>query len=109
MDSKRRTRKFWKQLSAEVDRGESLAQVARRHHVRPKTLSWWRWHLRRVQKSEPLPMPRILPVHLPKGEAVVGRSPFRFEVRVGRVRIRADAGTDVEYVAALVVALRARC
>jgi len=108
VDSKRHTRKFWKQLSAEVDRGESLARVARRHRVRPKTLSWWRWQLRRVQKGETPPVPRILPVHLPKGsEAIVGRS--RFEVRVGRVRIRADAGTDVEYVAALVVALRARC
>jgi len=38
---------------------------------------------------------------------VVGRR--RVEVQIDRVRVRAEAGTDVEYVAALVAALRARC
>jgi transposase-like protein len=98
---------FWKQLSAEVDRGRSITQVARRHRVRPKTLSWWRWQLQRVHRAKAAHSPKLLPVHVPSGEAVVGRS--RFEVQVGRVRLRAEAGTDVEYVAALVAALRARC
>ena len=40
-----------KQLSAEVDRGRSITQVARRHRVRPKTLSWWRWQLQRRTRS----------------------------------------------------------
>src|SRR5437660_8686331 len=97
---------FWKQLSAEVDRGRSIAEVARRHRVRPKTLSWWRWQLQRGQRAKPASSPKLLPVHVPSGEAVVRRS--RFEVQVGRVRLRAEAGTDVEYVVALVAALRAR-
>lgn len=54
-----------------------------------------------------MPVPKLLPVHVPAGEAIIGRS--RFEVQIGRIRVRADAGTDVEYVAALVAALRARC
>jgi transposase-like protein len=99
---------FWKKLSAEVDRGRSIIQVARRHRVRPKTLLWWRWQLHRgEQRAKPARSPKLLPVHVPSGEAVVGRS--HFEVQVGRVHLRAEAGTDVEYVAALVAALRARC
>jgi len=106
VDSKRHTRTFWKRLSAEVDRGGAIAEVARRHRVRPKTLSWWRWQLRRGEKIEP-PSPKLLPVHVPNGEAIIGRS--RFEVQLGRVRIRAEEGIDIEYVAALIAALRARC
>ena len=107
MDAKRHDREFWKQLSAEVDRGGSLAQVARRHRVRPKTLSWWRWQLRRGLEPKPSRAPMLLPVHVPNGEAIIGRS--RFEVQLGRVRVRAEEGIDVEYVAALIGALRARC
>jgi hypothetical protein len=107
MGSKQHSRAFWKQLSAEVDRGGALAQVARRHRVRPKTLSWWRWQLRRSQKMQAPRPPKLLPVHVPNGQMIVGRA--RVEVRIDRVRIRAEAGTDVEYVAALVAALRARC
>jgi hypothetical protein len=105
VDSKRHTRTFWKQLSAEVDRGRSIPEVARRHRVRPKTLSWWRWQLRRQDVSSAVPA--LLPVHVPTGEVVVGRG--QLEVQIGRVRVRADAGTDVEYIAALIAAVRARC
>jgi transposase-like protein len=105
VDSKRHTRTFWKQLSAEVDLGRSITEVARRHRVRPKTLSWWRWQLRRRTATKAVPP--LLPVHVPTGEVVVGRS--QLEVRVGRVRVRADAGNDVEYIAALIAAVRARC
>src|SRR5687767_4725736 len=78
VDSKRHTRQFWKQLSAEVDRGRSISDVARRHRVRPKTLSWWRWQMqRRTPRS---PAPKLLPVHVPNGEVVVGRGRFAVQV-----------------------------
>ena len=105
MDSRRHTRTFWKQLSAEVDLGRTITEVARRHRIRPKTLSWWRWQLRRQAATKAVPT--LLPVHVPTGEVVVGRG--QLEVQIGRVRVRADAGTDVEYIAALMAAVRARC
>lgn len=105
MDAKRHTRTFWKQLSAEVDGGRTITEVARRHRVRPKTLSWWRWQLRRTAATNAVPA--LLPVHVPAGEVVIGRS--RLQVQVGCVSVRADAGTDVEYIAALIAAVRARC
>jgi hypothetical protein len=36
----------------------------------------------------------LLPVHVANNEAIIGRS--RLEVQIGRERIRAEAGTDVE-------------
>jgi transposase-like protein len=106
VDSKRHTRVFWKRLLAEVEGGHPITEVARRHRVRPKTLSWWRWQMARGDKAT-LALPEFLPVHSTSDNAVAGRG--QFEVQVGRVRVRAEAGTDVEYIAALVAALRARC
>ena len=51
--------------------------------------------------------PTLLPIELPADQTVVHRP--RFEVQVGRVRVRAELGADVEYITALVAALRARC
>lgn len=37
-------------LSAEVDRGSTVAEVARRYEVQARTLSWWRWRLKKVAR-----------------------------------------------------------
>ncbi|MEO8801154.1 MAG: transposase [Polyangiaceae bacterium] len=47
-------RGFWLELMGEVEAGATVAEVARRHHVKPGTLTWWRWRLGRE--------PRMLPV-----------------------------------------------
>ncbi len=96
----RRGRPFWRQLVAEVDRGEPVADEARRHRVQPRTLSWWRWKLRSEEPVEA----RFLPV--------VVSTPFTdpdatdIELRIRDVSIRLGTGADVAYIAALVAALR---
>src|SRR5262245_27606570 len=96
-----RGREFWRQLSGEVDRGERIADVARRYRVLPRTLTWWRWKLRSEGRHEPL----LLPVVIRKSEPVA--EPTLLELRVRDVIIRVASGSDVAYVASLVDALRA--
>lgn len=51
----------------ELSRGGDVAEIARRHDVRPRTLAWWRSELVRRARERPAPGPRLLPV-------VVGRA-----------------------------------
>lgn len=95
----RRGREFWQELVAEVDAGERVADVARRHRVQPGTLSWWRWKLRGARR-EPLLLPVIV-----RQPTVIGDADA-IEVRVADLSIRVRSGSDVAYVAALVAALR---
>jgi transposase-like protein len=92
-------RAFWKELVAELDGGERVAEVARRHRVQPRTLSWWRWKLR----SEGSIDARLLPVVVRPAARVV---PVPIELQVRDLIIRVACDTDVAYVAALVDALR---
>jgi transposase len=99
----RRGRAFWKQLSDEVDRGERIADVARRHGVQPRTLTWWRWKLGTLPRVEA----RFLPVVIKQPVRPV--DPRDIELCIRDVTIRIGSDTDVSYVAALVDALRGRC
>ena len=94
----RRGREFWQGLVAEVDAGERVADVARRHHVQPGTLSWWRWKLRGARR-EPLLLPVVVRHPVVEGVDTI-------EVRVGDLSVRVRSGSDVAYVAALIAALR---
>lgn len=94
----RRGREFWKQLVGEVERGERIARVARRHHVQPRTLTWWRWKLRADGAIEG----RLLPVVIRPSERVASE----IELRVRDVAMRFGSDTDVSYIAALIDALR---
>lgn len=96
----RRGREFWKRLVGEVDRGERIVDVARRHRVQPGTLSWWRWKLR----SDNAVDGRFLPIVVSRREPHVESGAI--ELRIRDVDMRFGSGTDVEYVAALVAALR---
>ena len=95
----RRGREFWKQLSSEVDRGERVVDVARRHRVQSRTLSWWRWKLRNdgAIKAEFLPVVVSSQQHA---------TACPIELRIHDLIIRVATDTDVAYVAALVDALR---
>lgn len=97
----RRGREFWRGLSGEVDRGERIADVARRHRVQPRTLTWWRWKLgSEDRRREPV----LLPVVVRRREQP--SEPPAIELRIGDVIIRVGTGSDVAYIAALVGALR---
>jgi transposase-like protein len=98
----RRGRDFWRQLSSEVDRGERVVDVARRHRVQSRTLSWWRWKLRTNEELKAEFLPVVVRPPQP-GPA------FPIELRVGDLIIRVATDADVSYVAALVDALRGRC
>ena len=83
-----------------MDRGERVADVARRHRVQPRTLSWWRWKLRSDDRRSPLLLPVVVRRAEPPAEAV------SVELRIRDVIIRVACGSDVAYLAALVAALR---
>lgn len=95
----RRGREFWQGLVEEVEAGERVADVARRHRVQSGTLSWWRWKLRGARR-EPLLLPVVV------RQATVMESGDAIEIRVADLCIRVRSGSDVGYVAALVAALR---
>lgn len=111
MNVKRRTRAFWRQVVAEVERGGTIASTARAHGVKPKTLAWWRWTLRREAGPTPKPA-RLLPVVLSPGFTALPKTPaheaIAIELREG-VSFRVPVGSEVGYVAALVAAVRAAC
>jgi transposase-like protein len=108
---KRRTRAFWRQLLAEVERGGTIASIARAHGVKPKTLAWWRWTLRREAAPAPTSA-RLLPVVLSPALATAPKTfvheAIAIELREG-VSFRVPVGTDVSYAAALVAAVRGAC
>ena len=81
--------------------------------MKPKTLAWWRWTLRR--EAEPTSKSaRLLPVVLSSPGFAVAPKTFAhdeaitIELREG-VSLRVPVGSDVGYVAALVVAVRGTC
>jgi transposase-like protein len=106
-------REFWERAVREVERGATVSAVAQRLVVRPGTLSWWRWHLRKVSgstakrrrrrsaRAEFLPVVVAQPAR-PDGAGIV-------EIDAGVARVRFEVGADVSYVAALVQALRSAC
>lgn len=96
----RRGREFWRRLAGEVDGGERIADVARRHRVQPRTLTWWRWKLRTERTADA----RLLPVVVSASELCT--PPSGIELRIGDVVMRVAVGTDVRYCAALIHELR---
>jgi transposase-like protein len=84
-----------------------VSEVAQRLGVRPGTLSWWRWQLRREHGAEKLARRQeFVPVVVAEPVSSVGGT---VELAVGAVRLRVEAGVDVQYVAALVNALSSSC
>jgi len=98
--NERHPRSYWEKLVAEVDAGMPVVNVARRHGVHARTLGWWRTQLRRAPSSV-----RLVPVNAP-GVHVTGR---HIEIAVRAAALRIEEGTDVDYVAAVVRALRGTC
>jgi transposase-like protein len=104
----RRSRAFWKRLVAEVARGSTVARTAERHGVRPKTLAWWRWTLRREDTTAT--NAQLLPVVFSAGPGPGSSTAIEaIAIEVNDVSFRVPVGSDVSYVAALVAAVRATC
>jgi transposase-like protein len=108
--SSRRPRSFWEKLVAEAERVGSVERVAHRHGVTTKSLTWWRWWLRRDARAKAKPgsktkPPRLLPVVTEAGAVAAGST---IEIAIGDLCVRVQPGTELGYVAALVEALR-RC
>jgi transposase-like protein len=105
----RHDRGFWERAAREIERGRSVAVVAGRLGVRPRTLAWWCWRLRRegasrnqARKAEFLPVVVAEPVVTPSYDGAV-------ELGANGIQVRIGVGTDVRYVAALMHALRTTC
>lgn len=109
----RRNREFWERAVREVERGATVSAVAERLGVRPGTLSWWRWHLRRGSESTTKRRRRrsaraeFLPVVVAQAARTGGAG--LVEIDAGVARVRFEVGADVSYVVALVQALRSAC
>ena len=114
MGRERHTRAFWRRLSAAVDRGATIASTAQRYGVRPKTLAWWRWMLRREEKKKRPGKRRpakLLPIVV-RAEAVRETVCSTESIAISvcnDVALRVPVGSDVGYVAALVAAVRKSC
>ena len=100
----RHDREFWERACREVRRGARVIDVAERLGVRPRTLQWWSWKLRGERLAEPAGFLRVVTA---ERTAVV--SAAALELETNGVRIRVEYGADVQYVAALVAAIRAAC
>ena len=135
MASERRSRDFWTRLVRESNReGSTVAVVAKRHSVSPRTLSWWRWRLshdgdagrrrarrRRRPRGEAesrdrgkAPV-RVLPVEL--ADELANEKAVETGSNVGWLELELDArlvlrfpiGTDPAYLGAVIRSLQAPC
>ena len=90
---------FWAPLVRAVLDGDSIAAVARRHHVSNSALGYW------VSKAKKAPNPSsFLPVRVAPSPRVV--PPSFLELRSDGLRLRFPIGTEPAYLASLLAALR---
>lgn len=100
----RRSRADWEGIVASFEgSGLTVARFCSSRRLKPKALRWWKWKLAREARSTSV---RLVPVGVVDA-AVVSRAPI--ELALGDIAIRFEAGTEPEYLAALVSALRGRC
>ncbi len=112
--AKRKNREFYEQCLEEVDGGASVAEVARRHGVRGKTLSWWFWKLRqsgakrtkKPSRNRRGKKSQLVPVVV--REPTIARGGL-VELSFGGVVLTFESGTDPEYLAALVRSVQNKC
>lgn len=105
----RRTREEWSGLVGELEAsGDSVQRFCEKRRLSVSSLKWWRWRLRNERGSVALARSgvRLLPVDVVD---VAPPRPTTLVVAISGAELRIEVGTDVEYVAALASALRARC
>ena len=107
---RRASRAEWLELAGKYEQsGESTAIFCARHRLSSRTFSWWRWQLRDERERSPAAESvRLVAVDVaPRPEQAHSAGWVR--VAVGDVDVQVPVGADVEYVGALVGALRRRC
>jgi transposase-like protein len=101
-------RGFWADLVAECAAGSAVRDVAERHGVEPRTLSWWRWKFgaeatkRRAARRRKRGELQLLPVEVAVAAPSTADMSSYVEVAVGAAVVRFEVGTDPQYIAALV-------
>lgn len=105
----RKRRAEWAVVLAKFEAsGETIADFCARRRLSSRTLTWWRWRLRRERREvRETKEVRLVAVDVPR-PSLVGVA-GAVGIVLGELEIRVDVGTDVAYVAGLVAALRARC
>jgi hypothetical protein len=97
-----RSRRFWTTAINEFERSGLTQEVfATRRGVSVGTLRGWIYRLRRERKASV----SLVPVRVVASTAPEARQPGEQAIEVevaGRVRMRFNTGTDVEYVAQLI-------
>jgi transposase-like protein len=90
-------------LIKEVERGASIADVARRHKVQAQRIYRWRRKLASAsaERSDFLPVV----VRAARSHA----APGYLDVIIGGARLRVEIGTNVDYIANIVLALARGC
>ena len=100
MNTVRRPREFWERVAREVERRGSVSDVAARHGVNERTLSWWCSRLRCERRRKPALLPVVV-------REPAQHLPGAIELAAHGAHLRIEVGTDVGYLAALVHALGA--
>jgi hypothetical protein len=105
----RRSREEWSALLEELaGSGETSESFCRRHSIRLQTLYWWKWKLgssrRRSTRRAAI---RLLPVAV--SSSVSPTPSAAVVIAVADLQVRVEIGTDVDYIRALIDALRSRC
>lgn len=111
----RRSRQQWEKIIGTFQRsGLTLERFCAPRGIRPDTLKWWQWQLRRSNKEKALPAVTsreavrwvAVDVVAPAGSATARPA---VAILIAGVELRVEPGVDVGYVSDLVAALRARC
>lgn len=107
----RRSRAQWLEVLAKFEAsGRSVTTFCARHGIRPRTFAWWRWQLR--DERQPAPAQRnvrLVAVDVAPKRAEPCADERAIRVAFADLDVHVSVGTDVEYVGALVGALRSRC
>ena len=102
----RKSRADWEGIVASFEgSGLTVARFCSSRRLKPKALRWWQWKLAREARSAT--SVRLVPVGVVESTVSATRTPL--ELVLGDIAIRFEAGTEPEYLAALVSALRGRC
>ena len=77
--------------------GQSTAEFALSHGVNPRTLSWWRWRLRKARQPRPVPASPFVELEVCDGgdEAVVEATGLTVELETIGACINVTERTDL--------------
>ena len=109
---RRKNRAKWAAIITALDAsGENVERYCARRRIKRRTLQWWRWNLGRegVAPARASSV-QLIPVDVVESARNAdGGSLSAIELSLGDLAMRFRVGTEPEYVASLVAALRSRC